>query len=206
MQKSSLLKAFILSSFLASQAANAGIVSDVSFVSSGANFRNDTIVGDGTSPLGFTRTGATDNPFLNNADSTVSLGFGEYFAIAFQGFGQHLGSGTVSFRLNGILNTQNVIFPDSSPGGVTFATFNLIDGDIIQLSTTGLFADRIRIVADGGGLQANGTTDAFYRFSYIDLPTTNNNVPEPTSLSIAALGLAATVFSRHSQRRREKQR
>jgi PEP-CTERM motif len=200
-QKSILLKAFILSSLIAGQSATAGEITNITFVSNFGNFANDTINGNRSSPLGITLAGATDNPFLNNADSTVSLGFGDYFAIAFQGFGQHLGDGVVSFLLDGTLFTQNVVFPDNSSGGVSFATFNLSGGDTVQLTTTGLSADRIRIVADGAGLQADNAPDAFYRFSYID-GTPNNNVPEPASLSIAAIGLAALVLGRRTQRRK----
>jgi PEP-CTERM motif len=204
MQKSILLKALILSSLIAGQSATAGEITDISFVSNFGNFINDTIDGNRTSPLGITLAGATDNPFLNNADSTVSIGFGDYFAIAFQGFGQHLGDGVVSFLLDGALFTQNVVFPDNSSGGVSFATFNLSDGDTVQLTTTGLSADRIRIAADGSGLEGLGTAaDAFYRFSYID-GTPNNNVPEPASLSIAAIGLAALALGRRTQRRKGK--
>lgn len=198
MQKSTLIKAFILTSLIAGQSATAGVITNISFVSNGGAFVNDTIIGNSTSPLAFTLAGATSNPFLNNADSTISLGFGDYFAIAFQGFGQHLGNGTVSFLLDGTLFTQNVIFPDNSSGGVSFATFNLSGGDTVQLSTTGLSADRISIIANGVGLQTNGTADAFYRFSYSG--GTTNNVPEPTSLSIAAIGLGALVRGRRTQK------
>lgn len=196
MRKNVLLKLALVATSLTAQFAAAGTLTNISFVSNGGTFINDTIVGNGTSPLAFTATGATSNPFLNNSDSTISLSFGNYYAIAFLGFGQHLGSGTVSFRLDGTTNfSQNVTFPANSPGGVAFASFSLPGGDTVQISTTGLSADRIRIVADGGGLTTDGTLDAFYQFSY----TAASAVPEPSSIGLAIVGLAALALRRRHQ-------
>jgi hypothetical protein len=163
--------------------ATAGTITNLSFVSNGGAYINDTIV-NGTSPLAFTATGSTSNAFLNNADSTVSLGFGTYYAIAFLGFGQQLGAGTVSFLLNGTTSfSQSVIFPANSPGGVQFALFNLPGGDTAAFSTTGLSADRITIAGDGAGLVPDGTPDAFYQFSY----TQASAVPEPGTFYLMAM-------------------
>lgn len=168
----------------------AGTLTNISFVSNNGSFVNDTIVEGGTSPLAFTNTLNTNQPFLNNGDSTVSLSFGDYYAISFLGFGQHLGSGTVSFLLDGSPFSQNVTFPANSPGGVNFAFFNLPGGETVSISTTGLSADRIRIVADGGGLTPDGTNDAFYLFTYSN---DQSAVPEPASFLLAGAGIAAVI-------------
>ena len=158
------------------------------FTSNGGDFTNDTIV-NGTSPLAFTGTTDLAQPFLNNSDSTISLGFGNYFAIGFLGFGQHLGTGSVSFNRNGTPFSQAVTFPANSPAGVTFASFSLPGGESVTVSTTGLSADRIQVVADGGGLTPDGNPDAFYRFVY----SSTSSVPEPGTLAMAGLGFAALI-------------
>jgi hypothetical protein len=180
------LKLIAISCLAFVSAATAGTITNLSFVSNGGGYVNDTIVGNGTSPLAFTATGSTSNAFLNNADSTVSLGYGTYYAIAFLGLGQHLGAGTVSFLLNGTTSeSQSVIFPANSPGGVQFALFNLPGGDTAAFSTTGLSADRISIIADGAGLVPDGTADAFYQFSYTQAST--SGVPEPGTFYLMAM-------------------
>jgi hypothetical protein len=164
-------------------------LTNLSFISNGGNFINDTIV-NGTSPLAFTGTTDLAQPFLNNPDSTVSLGFGNYYAIAFLGPGQHLGAGTVSFSRNGTPFSQAVTFPANSPGGVMFASFSLPGSESVTVSTTGLSADRIHIQGDGSGLTPDGTADAFYSFVY---SSPVSSVPEPGTLALAGLGVAAVV-------------
>ena len=164
--------------------ASAGTLTDISFKSNALSFINDTINGNGTSPLAFTLTSNLSQPFLNSADSTASLGYGNYYAIAFQGFGQHLGAGEISFRVNGgALTTQSVTFPDPASASPVFASFALPGGDSVTVAATGLSADRIRIVADGGGLFNDGAVDAFYAFNYAA-------VPEPASALMLVGGLA----------------
>ncbi|MFS8086517.1 MAG: hypothetical protein ACMG6H_12865 [Acidobacteriota bacterium] len=104
---------------------------------------------------------------MNASDSTITLGYGSYYAIAFRAFGSHIGAGTVSFLLNGVTPfSQNVTFPDPTAASGAFATFALPGGDSVTISATGLSADRIQIVADGGGLSPDGTLDAFYAFTF----------------------------------------
>ena len=144
----------------------AGTLTSISFTSNGGAYINDTIV-NGTSPLGFTATNDLAQPFLNAADSTVTLNYGTYYAISFLGFGAMTGPGTVSFLLDGVTTeTQDVVFPDPALASGTFASFVLPNGDMVTISATGLAADRIQISADGGGLSGDGTPDAFYLFSY----------------------------------------
>jgi hypothetical protein len=195
-QKAKFFKAFILALCFTGQAATAGVITNISFTSNGGSIANDTINGNFTSPLAFTLTGASSNPFLNNPDTTISLGFGDYYAIAFLGAAQHVGNGTVSFLLDGTTTvTQNITFPASTLAGNRFASFNLPGGDLVQISTTGISADRIRIVANAGGLQTDGAADAFYNFSY----KAAASVPLPTSVGLMALGLAAFGFGRRGK-------
>jgi hypothetical protein len=168
----------------------AGTITNIAFKSNGLAYVNDTIV-NGTSPLGFTGTTDLAQPFLNNSDSTVSLGFGSYWAIAFKGFGQHIGAGTVSFTLDGNPYSQAVTFPNNSVGGVQFANFALPGGDSVVISSTGLSADRIQIASDGSGLTPDGTPDAFYLFTY-----SASTVPEPGTLALAGLGIAFALTAR----------
>lgn len=178
--------------------AGAVTLTDISFTSNGGAFINDTIV-NGTSPLAFTATTNLSQPFLNAADSTLSLGYGNYYAIAFLGFGQHQGPGIISFRVDGgaVPVAQSVTFPDPSMSSGVFANFALPGGDSVTVAATGLSADRIRIVADGGGLQADGTADAFYAFNYTSGVSA---VPEPVTTMMFASGLA--VLGLLSKRRR----
>lgn len=163
-------------------AAGGATLKDISFVSNGSQFINDTIV-NSTSPLVFTLTSGLDQPFLNAADSTIILGYGTFYAISFLGFGAHVGEGTVSFRVDdGPLIFQNVVFPNPASSGVVFANIPLSGGESVVISTTGLSADRIRIVANGDGMTTDGTPDAFYLFTY-------SPVPEPGVVSFLPLAL-----------------
>jgi hypothetical protein len=127
---------------------------------------------------------------LNAGDSTISLNFGNYYAIAFLGFGQHIGAGTVSFLLDGVTPySQNVTFPDPALASPVFANFALPGGDSVTISATGLSADRIQIVADGGGLFPDGTPDAFFAFIYAS--GTQSQIPEPGTGGLMAGVLAA---------------
>ena len=178
-----LLGAAILCSALAQ--ANAGTLTDISFKSNSLSFINDTINGNGTSPLPFTSTSDLSQPFLNAADSTAGLSYGHYYAITFLGFGQHVGAGEISFKVNGgSLISQSITFPNPASASAIFANFALPGGDSVTVSSTGLSADRIRIVADGGGLIGDGSPDAFYAFNYVSA------VPEPTSSLMLVGGLA----------------
>jgi len=173
--------------FGASAAAGASALTDISFVSNGGSYINDTIVNNGTSPLAFTANTSLAAPFLNAADSTITLGFGNYYAITFLGFGEHIGAGQISFRENGgALVTENVTFPDPAMASGTFANFTLASGDHLSISATGLSADRIAIIADGGGLSPDGAPDAFYTFNY----TGPNAVPESASAGMLTAGMA----------------
>ena len=119
----------------------------------------------------------------------------------------NLGGGLVSFLLDGVTPfTQNVTFPAASPRGVTFATFSLPGGDSVQISTTGLSADRTQVVADGGGLVPDGTPDEFSLFVYRSGAVTGT--PEPSSLGLAAVGLAdrRCVCAESSHRREPARR
>jgi hypothetical protein len=165
--------------------AGAATLTDISFKSNGLSFINDTIAEGATSPLAFTAATGLTAPFLNAPDSSVSLGYGNYYAIAFLGFGQHLGTGLVSFRVDGgALVSQSVTFPSPASASGVFANFTLLGGDTVTIAATGLSGDRIRIVADGAGLVGDGTPDAFYAFNYASA------VPEPGTSVILAGGLA----------------
>jgi hypothetical protein len=193
MYQLTIFKMAVLTSLVFVPSATAGTLTNLSFVSNGGAFINDTSTLGSTSPLAFTVSGSTSNPFLNNSDSTISLGYGTYYAISFLGFGQHIGSGTISFLLDGITNfSQNATFPSNSPGGVIFASFSLPGGDSVEVSTTGLSADRIRIAIDGAGLLPDQTADAFYQFSYTAGAAAT--VPEPSSIGFALVGLGAIAL------------
>ncbi len=174
-----------------------GVITEALFSPNGGAFIDDTIVDGTTSPLGFTNTGGTANAFLNNADSTITgLAYGSYYAIAFLGFGQHIGAGTFSVRENGVLFSTSVTFPSILTCCTQFASLTLAGGDSVTLATTGLSADRIRIVADGAGLNPDGTADAFYQFTF----TQGGAVPEPGSAMLLAIGVSAIGFARFRRR------
>lgn len=165
--------------------AYAGTLTDISFKSNGLSFINDTIVEGATSPLAFTADSGLNQPFLNAPNSTISLGYGSYYAIAFLGFGSHVGAGQVSFRVDGgSLITQAVTFPNPGSASSAFASFALPGGDTVTIAATGLSNDRIRIVADGAGLQTDGVADAYYAFNYASA------VPEGGTASMLVGGLA----------------
>jgi hypothetical protein len=175
--------------------AAAATLTNISFVSNGGSFVNDTIVGNGTSPLAFTATTSLNQPFLNAADSSISLGYGTYYAISFLGFGQHSGVGGVSFVLDGSITFSSLVtFPDPAVVSAPFATFNLLGGDTLTISATGLSADRIRIVADGGGLFQDQVRDAFYLFTYA--PGQASVIPVPAAGWLLASGLALMGLGR----------
>ena len=90
MNFSTFLRGAVLTA-LAAATLSASTLTEIRFTSNGGSFINDTIFEGGTSPLAFTNTGSTANAFLNNANSTITLNYGSYYAIAFLGFGQHLG-------------------------------------------------------------------------------------------------------------------
>ena len=181
---------------LSTLSANA-LITEVSFSSNGGSFVNDTIA-NGTSPIGFTNTGGTANAFLNNADSTLTgLAYGSYYAIAFLGFGQHLGAGTFSVRENGVLFSTSLTFPSVLTCCTQFASLSLAGGDSVTLATTGLSADRIRVFGDGAGLNPDGTADVFYQFTFTQ---GGGAVPEPGSAVLLAIGVSALGFVRFRRR------
>ena len=166
----------------------ASTLSDIRWTSNGNQYVNDTILDGFSSPLGVTSTSSVNEAFLNRSDSTVSLTYGTYYLISFRGFGAHVGAGSVSLREDGTTPySQSVTFPDPTQASANFATFTLTGGDTVTISATGLSADRIRIVADGGGLAPDGTPDAFYMLTY-----TNGSAlatPEPASIALFTAGL-----------------
>lgn len=118
----------------------------------------------------------------------MNLEFGEYYAISFLGFGSHVGAGSISLREDvGSLITLPVTFPDPASASAVFANFLLPSGNTVTVESAGVSADRIQIVANGGGLTGDGTPDAFYRFVYAP-------IPEPGSYTVLA-GVAALLFS-----------
>jgi hypothetical protein len=194
MKNTNTLGALLLTSFLFASSAVAGTLTNIRFDSNSNQFQNDTVP-NGNSPLGFTLLGSTAEPFLNAADSSVSLGFGSYYAIT-SGSGLHLGAGNISFRLDNTTNfTQSVTFPSNTPAGVIFATFNLPGGDIVQFSTTGIFANRVQIAADQFGLVPDGNPDPFFLMTYA-AATNGSPVPEPSSIALGLCGLAAIAWYR----------
>ena len=119
--------------------ARAATLTDIGFKSNGMSFINDTIAEGSTSPLAFTADSGLNQPFLNAADPSICPGFGSYDAIAFLGFGQHVGPGLVSFREDGgALVTQNVTFPDPASASGVFASFELPGGGTATIAATGL--------------------------------------------------------------------
>jgi PEP-CTERM motif len=189
----------ILFAGIATFPASAETISAISFTSNFGRYINDTIVGNSTSPLAFTANTDLAQPFLNAADSSITLGYGHYYAIAFIGFGGHLGAGTISFTLDGVgPYSQSVTFPDPISASAVFASFALPGGDAVTVSATGLSADRISIVPDGGGLTPDGAADAFYEFDF----TQGSSVPEPATgvLLVAGLAMALAVRRRHLAR------
>lgn len=176
--------------------ANAATLTDISFRSNGLSYNNNTVV-DGTSPLAFTATTDLNQSFLNAPDSTISLGYGSYYAIAFLGFGEHVGEGNISFVADGTPYSKNVTFPNPASASSVFASFALAGGDTVTIATTGLSADRIRIVGDGGGLQGDSTPDAFYSFKYANASA----VPEPASGAMLTGGLAMMGLLLNRRRR-----
>lgn len=199
MQNTTKLGALLLTSFLFTSSAVAGTLTNLTFTSSNGAFINDTVP-NGTSPIGFTLLGSTTNPFLNNADSSVSLGFGSYYGITAGGFGQHSGAGSIAFRLDDTTNfSQNVSFPDNLTSGQILASFVLPGGDTLEVSTTGIFADRVRIFADGVGLATDNIADPFWLFTYTSGSTDNSEVPEPSSIALGLCGLAVIAWRRHQK-------
>ena len=197
------ISALGLTTVAANAPAGASTLTDISFVSNGGSYINDTIVNGTTSPLAFTANTGLFSPFLNAADSTITLGFGNYYAIAFLGFGETVGAGQISFRENGgALITEQVTFPDPSMASGNFANFTLASGDHLKISATGKSADRISIIADGAGLQPDGTPDAFYTFSYSGLSA----VPESASAGMLTAGLAMVGLAVTRRRRTASRR
>src|ERR1035437_3399581 len=132
----------ILFAGIATFPVSAATISAISFTTIGVGYINDTIV-NGTAPLAFTATTDLAQPFLNAADSTITLGYGSYYAIAFLGFGEQFGAGTISFTLDGVgPYSQVVTFPDPTFARPVFASFALPGGDAVTVSATGLSADR----------------------------------------------------------------
>jgi hypothetical protein len=171
----------------------AGTLTRITWASHNGTYINDTIVNGTTSPLAFTATNNLAQSFLNAADSTISLTYGSYYAISFRTYGSHTGAGTVSFVLDGVTTySQDVTFPDPTVASDVFASFTLPGGDTVTISGTGLAADRIRVVADGAGLIADGTPDAFYLFNY----TWAADVAAPKmTIAPAAAGLATIAWT-----------
>ena len=102
----------------------------------------------------------------------------------------------LSFRsLLGILCAVTSAVPGFA-GTLTRITWTSHKGtyinDTVTLSGTGLAADRIRVIADGAGLIADGTPDAFYLFNY----TYAADVAAPKMTIVpAAAGLATIAWT-----------
>ena len=173
----------------------AATINNISFSTTANGFTNDTINNNNTSPLAFTGKANLVQPFLNNPDSTITLNYGSYYAIAFLGFGQLQGAGTISFLLNNTTPySANVIFPDPLAAGPIFAAFSFPGGDLVTVAPTGLSADRIRISGDGSGLITDGTADAFYAFNFTS--GTASSTPEPATFAMFGTGVAAILAVR----------
>lgn len=196
MQETTKLGTLLLTSFLFASSALAGTLTNITFESN-VFYQNDTVQ-NGTSPIGFTLIGSTVNPFLNDSNSFISLDYGSYFAITSGApFGRHLGAGVVSFRLDDTTNyTQNVTFPDNTSAGVLIASFSLPGGDAVELLTTGIFADRVRIGGDANGLGLDQVADPFFLFNYTSGAVAGSPVPEPSSLALGLCGLGALAWYR----------
>jgi len=185
---------------LACTSLPAATINNISFKTTANGYTNDTIVGNNTSPLGITGKADLLQPFLNASDSSITLNYGNYYAIAFLGFGQLQGAGTVSFMLNNVTAySANVTFPDPSASSPIFASFSLPGGDSLTVASTGLSADRIRISADGGGLSADGTADAFYALNFTS--GTTSSAPEPATFAMFGTGVAALIAVRRSTKK-----
>jgi len=176
---------WVLGLGMAVGSVSAGAISDIAWTSNNGSYINDTIVNGSTSPLAFTTTSDLAQPFLNASDSTVTLSYGSYYAISFRDFGAHVGVGTVSFVLDGVVYSKNVVFPNPTTVSGVFANFALPGGDTVTVSATGLSADRIRIAADGPGLAGDGTPDAFYQFNYLIAPKLTISSAAPGHVSIS---------------------
>ena len=185
---------------LAFGSASAVTLTDLAFTSNvggqPSTFINDTIV-NGTSPLGFTAP-ALGAAFLNNPDSTISLGFGNYFAYNFTGFGQHVGNGTISGKNDGVAFSSSVVFPSDITTPGDFFNFTFGNGETIRVGVTGLTADRIQIASDGSGLSPGGNVDVPYSFNYA---AGVSAVPEPGTwgLMLGGLGLIGAFGRRRSR-------
>jgi hypothetical protein len=193
-----LLTALFLS--LLALPVSAATISDISFTSNAGVFINDTIQNT-TSPLGFTATTDLAQPFLNSTvDSTVTLNYGSYYAIAFLGQFQMIGPGTVSFLLDGVTSfSQDVTFPDPSASSPVFASFALPGNDSVTISATGLSADRISLAGDQSGLFPDGGPDAFYLFNFTS--GSASAAPEPASLAMFGAGLGVIFALRRRNSR-----
>jgi hypothetical protein len=174
--------------------ASAGTLTSLAFTSNQGNYANDTIV-NGTSPLAFTNP-TLGEAFLNNPDSTISLGYGSYFAYSFLGFGQHVGAGTISGLRDGQAFSASVTFPSDVTTAGNFFNYTFGDGETISVGVTGLQDDRIQIVADGGGLAGDGNPDIPYSFVYSQAAPEGATVPEPAPLALLGLGLVGFIASR----------
>ena len=172
----------IVATAAAVSVSTAGIT-DITWTSNNGTFINDTIINGTTSPLAFTATTDLVQPFLNAIDSTITLNDGSYYAISFRGFGAHVGPGMISFLLDGVFYSQNVVFPDPTLASGEFASFALPGG--VSVSATGLSADRIRIIADGPGLAGDGTADAIYQFNYFVAPKLTINSAETGHVTLS---------------------
>jgi hypothetical protein len=176
--------------------ACAGTLTDISFTSNFGNWVNTTTYDGDTLPIAFTAPTGLNQPFLNAADSSVSLSYGSYYAIVTTGlYWKHVGAGSVALRVDGALFTQNVTFPDPASPSAVFASFALPGGDSVRIAATGLSADRLSLIADGQGLVPDGIPDAYYIFSYISA------VPEASTGLMLAGGLAVLGLLRTRSRR-----
>lgn len=137
---------FGLIAAISPSSASIPFLSDLSFISNGGVYINNTIV-DTTSPLGITDP-TLGQPFLNNADSTISLAFDNYYAYSFAGTGKHVGAGTISGLYDGTPFSAAVTFPSDLTTVATFFSYTFVGGETLKVGTTGLFDDRIQIVSD----------------------------------------------------------
>jgi hypothetical protein len=181
----------------ATLSASAGTLTNIDFSFNSPEYRVDTIV-NATAPLAFINVGNTGNPFLNNPDSTISLGYGTYYAIATfvpSNPTSRLAGNPVSIALvvdGASFVSQIVNFPPSSTTSGAFATINLPGGETVTLSATALTADRVRVAIDGSGLVGDGSPDTFYFFTYAPA----NAIPEPATIWLSGTGLAALAVAR----------